>query len=179
MSMFNDTELERKDNEDSCALTSSKIKECASTFNDGHLAFLGPGSKWYQGNAAEYGGKWDLRASQMVGNFENSGHPVFQGVSPLGRGILKKRNDRETIHFNGEYGKSNFLYRIVHAANQLCFYGRQAKADPKAFATCPRNSIKTGRSQVTSGYSKTTACIGKPNAPEFEGFQLDAIYEQN
>ena len=64
MSMFNDIELERKDNEDSCALTSRKIKEYASKFNDGHWAFLGPGeeSKWYQGYAAEYGGKWDLRA---------------------------------------------------------------------------------------------------------------------
>ena len=71
MSMFNDIELERKDNEDSCALTSRKIKEYASKFNDGHWAFLGPGeeSKWYQGYAAEYGGKWDLRASQMVDNF--------------------------------------------------------------------------------------------------------------
>ena len=32
MSMFNDIELERKDNEDSCALTSRKIKEYASKF---------------------------------------------------------------------------------------------------------------------------------------------------
>ena len=38
-----------------------------------------------------YGGKWDLRALQMVEDFENSGHPVFPGVSPLGRGILKKK----------------------------------------------------------------------------------------
>ena len=68
MSMFNDIELEVKDNEDSCALTSRKIKEHATNFNDGHWAFLGPGeeSKWYQGDAADYGGKWDLRASQMV-----------------------------------------------------------------------------------------------------------------
>ena len=77
MSMFNDIGLERKDNEDSCALTSRKIKEYASNFNDAHWAFLGPGeeSKWYQGYAAENGGKWDLRASQMVETFENSGHP--------------------------------------------------------------------------------------------------------
>ena len=34
--MFNDIELERKNNEDSCALTSRKIKEYASKFNDGH-----------------------------------------------------------------------------------------------------------------------------------------------
>ena len=68
MSMFNDIELERKDNEDSCALTSRKIKENASNYYDAHWAFLGPGeeNKWYQGYAAEYGGKWDLRASQMV-----------------------------------------------------------------------------------------------------------------
>ena len=68
MSMFNDIELGRKDNEDSCALTSRKIKEYASKVNDGHWAFLGPGdeSNWYQGYAAEYGGKWDLRASQML-----------------------------------------------------------------------------------------------------------------
>ena len=77
--------LKRKDNEDSCALTSRKIKEYASNFYDGHWAFLGPGeeSKWYQGYAADYGGKWDLRASQMVEHFENSGHPVFQEVRPL------------------------------------------------------------------------------------------------
>ena len=67
ISMFNDVELERKDNEYCCALTSKKIKEYASNFHDGHLAFLGRGeeSKWYQGYAADYGGKWDLRASQM------------------------------------------------------------------------------------------------------------------
>ena len=59
MSMFNDIDLERKDNKDSCALTSRKIKEYASNFNDGHWAFLGPGeeSKWYQGYVAEHCGK--------------------------------------------------------------------------------------------------------------------------
>ena len=71
MSMFNDIELERKDNEDSCALTTRKIKEYASNFNGGHWAFLGPGeeSKWNQGYAAEFSGKWDLRASHNGGIF--------------------------------------------------------------------------------------------------------------
>ena len=36
MSMFNDIELEKKDNENSCAITSRKIKEYASKCNDGH-----------------------------------------------------------------------------------------------------------------------------------------------
>ena len=59
MSMFNDIELEGKDDEDSCALTSRKIQENASNFHDGHWAFLGPGEecKWYQGCAADDGGK--------------------------------------------------------------------------------------------------------------------------
>ena len=145
LSMFNDIKLERKDNEDSCALTSRKIKEYASNFNDGHWAFLGPGeeSKWYQGHAADYGGKWDLRASQMVEIFENSGHPVFQGLSPLGREILKKINNRDTIHFNGECGNKNLLYRTDHAANQLCIYGAVSK-------WCGPNSGEASRSRPES-----------------------------
>ena len=178
--MFNDIVLERKDNEDSCALAPRKIKENASKCNDGHWAFLGPGeeSKWYQGYATDYGGKWDLRASQMVEDFENSGHPVFQGVSPLGRGILKRRNNRNTIHFNGEY--------TVHATNQLYIYGAVSKwCGPNsrdASQSKPESARKmspeipiNGRSQVIGWYSKTTARIGKLNASEFEGFQLDAF----
>ena len=45
MSMLNDINSERKDNEDSCALTSRKIKEYASKFNDSHWALLGPEKK--------------------------------------------------------------------------------------------------------------------------------------
>ena len=63
----------------------------------------------------------------MVEDFENAGHPVFQGVSPLGRGILKKKNIRDTIHFNGEYCKIDLLYRTVHSANQLCVQGAVTK----------------------------------------------------
>ena len=85
---------------------------------------MGPGeeSKRYQGYATDYGGKWDLRASQMVEDFENLGHPVFQWVSPLGGGILKRKINRETIHFNGEYCNVDLLCRTVHSANQLCLY---------------------------------------------------------
>ena len=103
MSMFNDSVLEEEGNEDSCAVTSRKIKEYASKFNDGHWAFLRPGeeSKWYQGYTTYCGGTWDRRASPMVEDFENSGHPVFQELCPLGSGILKKKNFRNTIHFNG------------------------------------------------------------------------------
>ena len=126
MSMFNDINLERKDNEDSCGLMSRKIKQYASIFfNDGHWAFLGPAeeSKWYQGYATDSDGKWDLRASQNVGNFREFRTSGISGVSPLDRGILKKKNNRDTILFNGEYGNNDMLYRTVDAA----IYGAVSK----------------------------------------------------
>ena len=143
--MFNDIDLERKYNEGSFALTSRKIKEYASNFNDGHWAFLGPGeeSKWYQGYATDCGRKWDLRASQMVEDFENSGHRVFQGVSPLGLAILKKNNNRDTIPFNGEHCNVDLLYRTTHSATQLCIYGAVTK-------WCGTNSGETRQSRLGS-----------------------------
>ena len=59
--------------------------------------------------------------------YKNPGHPVFQEVSPLGHGKLKKKNNRDTIHFNVDYGNIDLLYRTVHAANQLCVYGAVSK----------------------------------------------------
>ena len=67
-------------------LPQGRSNNMPQNFNDGHWAFLGASeeSNWYQGYATEFGGKWDLRASQMVEHFENSGHPVFQGAKPAG-----------------------------------------------------------------------------------------------
>ena len=120
MSMFNDIDLDKNRNEDSCTTTSREIKEYASNFNDGHWAFQGLGeeNKWYQRYAINCCGNWDLRASQMVEDFENSGHPVFQGVNPLGRGILKKKKI-ETPSISGEYCNRDLLYRTIRSANQL------------------------------------------------------------
>ena len=151
MSMFNDIILGKKDNEDSCALTLKKIKQYASKFNDGHWAFLGPGeeSKCVQGKTTNCGGKWDLRASEMVEDFENSGHPVFQGMSPLGGGVLKKKNNRDTIHFNGSIATLTcctglFIPRISSVFTEQSQSGleiyleqileRQVRADMKVLA---------------------------------------------
>ena len=124
MSIFNDTDLDNKGHEDSCPLTSRTIRDCASRFKNGRWAFLGLGqeNKWYHDYATSYEGKWDLCASRMVNDFENSGHPVFKAISPLGRGILKRKNNRDTIHFNGVYSNIDLLYRTVHSANQLCIH---------------------------------------------------------
>ena len=51
-----------------------QIKMYALRFIHRHWVFLGPGeeSKWYQGYAVNCG-KWELRASPIVEDFENSG----------------------------------------------------------------------------------------------------------
>ena len=112
-----------------CSYVKEDQTVCLNFFNDGHWAFLGPAeeSKWYQGYATDFDGKWDLRASQNVGNFREFRTSGISGVSSLGRGILKKKNNRDTILFNGEYGNNDMLYRKVHAVNQLCIYGAVSK----------------------------------------------------
>ena len=133
MTMFNDIDLDKKGNEDSCIINSRKIIMYASRFIDGHWVFLGLGeeSKWYQGYAVNCG-KWELRASPSVEEFENSGNLVFKGVRPLGRGTLKMRSGRNTIHLSGECDNIDFLFRTVHAANQLCTHGAVTKLCEKA-----------------------------------------------
>ena len=126
----------------------------ASRFIDRLWAFFGPReeSKWYQGYAVNWV-KWELRASPIVEEFENSGNQVFKGISPLGRGKLKMRSGRNTIHFNGEFDNIVFLSRTVHAANQLCFCGavtklcgKQPEADSrKASKGRPESARRTPR----------------------------------
>ena len=62
---------------------------------EGHWAFCGPGEKE----------KW---------------YPVFKGTSASNRGVMRKKNNKDTIHCNGESSKLELLYRIIHSANQLC-----------------------------------------------------------
>ena len=91
MSMFNDIELEKKGNQDSCT-TSKTIRDHFSKFKDGHWAFLGPReeNQWYHDYATSCEGKWDLCASKMVNDFEDSAHPAFKRVSPLDRGFFEE-----------------------------------------------------------------------------------------
>ena len=104
--------------------------------------------------------------------------------------MFEKKNNRDTIHFNGEYCNIDLPYRTVHSANQPCingavtkcveqFWRSKSKQTRKYSQDISRNASKAGGSQVIGWYSKTTACFGKPNAPEFERFQFDAICEQN
>ena len=49
---------------------------------------------------------------KMVERFEDTGHPVFKSMSALSRGILKKKNGRDTIHFNADASNTELLFRI-------------------------------------------------------------------
>ena len=59
----------------------------------------------------------------MVGHFKETGHPVFKSISALSRGILKRKRDRCTIHFNADSSNTGLLFRTIHPANQLSIYG--------------------------------------------------------
>ena len=149
MSMFNDIELERKDNEYSCALTSRQIKEYASNCKDGHWAILEPEKK---------ASGIKVMQSNMVANeifvrhkwWKFSRIPEIRCSRELARWAveLSRREILETtIHLNGEYGNINLLYTTVHASNQLCIHG----ADPKWCGNKPRtNSGETNQSRPES-----------------------------
>ena len=82
--------------------------------------------------------------------FEESGHPVFNSVSPLARGFLRRKNNKETIHFTAEASITELLNQTIHSANQLSIYGAVAswcekfglKPDEKPPKTLNDNMLK-------------------------------------
>ena len=93
MSMFNDIDWTRKGNEGICIANSEKVKKYAKRFSPGHCTFLVPADekKLYGIHLYTPEGKWDSTAAQMVDRFKDTGHPAFKSISPLSRGILKKK----------------------------------------------------------------------------------------
>ena len=59
----------------------------------------------------------------MKRKFEESRPPVFQGTNALNRGVMRKKKDKDTIHYNGESSNVELLFRIIHSANQFCVHG--------------------------------------------------------
>ena len=102
-----------------------KIKEYAKRFSQGHWTFLGPGEekKWCGILPWTHKEKWDSTSTRVVERFKDTGHPVFKSISTWSRGILKKKNDRDTIHFNADALNTELLFRIIHSVNQLSIYG--------------------------------------------------------
>ena len=59
----------------------------------------------------------------MVQQFKETGHPIFIGISALNRGVLKRRQNKSIIHFNGESTNTELLFQTIHSATQLRIYG--------------------------------------------------------
>ena len=55
------------------------------SFSEDTGHFLGPGDEenWYGTYAHKPEGRWDQQANQMIEQFQQSGHPVFRGISAL------------------------------------------------------------------------------------------------
>ena len=128
MSMFNDIDWTRKGNHGTCISNSEKVKDYAKRFLQGHWTFLGPGEekKWYKTLPYTPEGKLDSTANQMVERIKDTSHPVFKSISALSRGILQKKNDRDTIQFNADASNTELLFRNIHSVNQLSIFGRVA-----------------------------------------------------
>ena len=87
-----------------CASRMQKVQDYAKRFLQGHWTFLGPGSemKWYGGSSYPPKGEWDSIADEMVQRFKETSHPAYKNTSALSRGVLKRKEGFETIHFNGD-----------------------------------------------------------------------------
>ena len=128
MSMFNDIEWTRRGNSEQCISNSDQVKSYAKKFSQGHWTFLGPGSekKWNGNQSYRSEGKWQATPDQMVERFGGSGQPVFKSVSPLARGILRRKNNKETTHFIADAANTELLYRTSHSGIQLSIHGAVA-----------------------------------------------------
>ena len=60
---------------------------------------------------------------------------------------MKRENNKDTIHFNGERSNTELLFRIIHSATQLCIYG--AVTD-----RCERLGRREAEREENSGQTK-------------------------
>ena len=118
-------EWTQRGNEENCISNYEQVKNYAEWFSRGHWTFLGPGDekKWYGTLSYTPEGQWDSNATQMVERFKETRHPVFKSISALSRGILKRRNGRDTIHFNADASNTEFLFRTIHSADHFSIRG--------------------------------------------------------
>ena len=75
----------------------------AKRFSRGHWTFFGPGDEKKYGTLSKtLEGTWDSTTTQMVDGSKETGHPVFKSISALSRGIVERKNNRDTVHFNAD-----------------------------------------------------------------------------
>ena len=103
MSMFNDINWTRIGNDGICFSNPESQGICEKILArtlDVPRSCRGEEVAWNSSYTPE--GKWDSTATQMEERFKDTGHPVLKSISASSRGILKKNNGRDTIHFNAD-----------------------------------------------------------------------------
>ena len=125
MSMLNDIEWTKTGNLETCVSNSDQVKNHAKRFSRGHWTFLGPGDekKWYGTLSCTPERKCDSTATRMVERLKETSHSAVKSISALSRRIMKRKNNRDTIHFNADASNTELLFRTVHSANQVSIYG--------------------------------------------------------
>ena len=58
----------------------------------------------------------------MVERFQETRHLVVKSASALSRGILRRKNNGDTTHFNADAPNTELLFRTIHSANQLSIH---------------------------------------------------------
>ena len=61
-----------------------------------------------------------------VERLKETNHPVLKSTSVLSCGILKRKKNRDTIHFTADASSTELLYRTIHSANQFRISGAVA-----------------------------------------------------
>ena len=125
------TSMDQEGNSEKCISDSEEIKNYAERFPQGHWTFLGPGDekKWYGTLSYKPDGKWDSAASSMVQRFAETCHQIFKGISALSRGILKRKQNGDTIHFNADSSRTqnsyfeSFTQQISSVCTEQCLTG--------------------------------------------------------
>ena len=129
MSMFNDIDWTRRGNSEQCISNSEQVKNYAKKFTQGHWTFLGLGGekKWYGKSNYLLEGKWQYTVNMMEEQFEESGHPLFKGVSPSW--VLEEEETTRRPYASMRMLRTRNFYneQLVHFANQLSIFGAVAR----------------------------------------------------
>ena len=109
-----DIDWTRRRNSEKCISNAERVKNCAKRFSRGRWTFLGPGDEKKRYGTLSYTpeGKWDSIATELVGHFKETGHPVFKSISASSRGILKRKGGRVTIHINADSSNRTLVSHI-------------------------------------------------------------------
>ena len=70
--------------------------------------------------------------------------PSDKSISALSRGVLKRKKNRDTIHFNADSANTELLFRTIHSANQLSIFGAVSN-------WCEEFGLRPSEREPTSG----------------------------